>query len=221
MRLEVASAWLVAGLLAAPSCEPGSDCSDETLTRLKGRYLAKGKYESFRGEPVPAEESLDGSLINSFRDDLSDEKTKDGLAKDLFPLTPEERRITSSRCWAAWSKQNATPAILVSAPKIRTKSHGLARRSSTRPSSNPSTSLPSFPAAFLSWPRLGTDLPALGFNLVQERQEQGVWFPARFETEFQIHAQFFVSRDVSIALENADFERTPVTPTMKVVSPAD
>jgi len=109
MRLEVASAWLVAGLLAAPSpplqaanqglsadaimarvarnqdrsqalrkqyvygqnihivshkhngrllreetadsdVAPTAEGTDKTLTQLKGRYLAKGKYESFRGD---------------------------------------------------------------------------------------------------------------------------------------------------------------------------
>ena len=68
---------------------------------------------------------------------------------------------------------------------------------------------------------VGTDLPGLGFNVAYKRQEQGVWFPATFGTEFRIHAVFFINRDVSIALENADFERTQVKSTMKVVGPAD
>ena len=68
---------------------------------------------------------------------------------------------------------------------------------------------------------LGTDLPGLGFNVVYKRQEQGVWFPATFGTEFRIHALFFINRDVSIALENADFARTHVKSTMKVVGTAD
>jgi hypothetical protein len=31
-------------------------------------------------------------LIHDFREDLSNEKTKDGLAKDLFPLTSDEQK---------------------------------------------------------------------------------------------------------------------------------
>lgn len=68
---------------------------------------------------------------------------------------------------------------------------------------------------------LGTDLPGIGFNVVYQRQEQRVWFPATFGTEFRISALFFINRDVSIALENSGFERTHVESKMKGVGPVD
>ena len=70
---------------------PTPEGTDKKLTQPKGRYLAKGRYECFRKEPVPAEDSLDASLIKSFRDDLSREMTQDGLVKDVLPLTTEEQ----------------------------------------------------------------------------------------------------------------------------------
>ena len=71
---------------------PAPDGTKKELKLLTGRYWNKGKYETFQGQPVPGTGSLDGGLIEGFRDDLLNEKTKDGLAKDLFPLTSEEQK---------------------------------------------------------------------------------------------------------------------------------
>src|SRR5215468_9515044 len=71
---------------------PTPDGTEKKLTMLTERYSHKGRYEQFTGEPAPAEDSLDGDLIKDFRDDLSNDKTKDGLARDLFPLTSEEQK---------------------------------------------------------------------------------------------------------------------------------
>jgi hypothetical protein len=68
---------------------------------------------------------------------------------------------------------------------------------------------------------LGTDLPGVGFNVVYKRQEDGVWFPATFGTEFRIRAIFFINRDVSVSLENTDFQHTHVESRMKVIGPVD
>jgi len=40
------------------------------------------------------------------------------------------------------------------------------------------------------------DLPGFGFNVVYERQEDGVWFPSIFGTEFRLHVGplFFFNR---------------------------
>jgi len=52
------------------------------------------------------------------------------------------------------------------------------------------------------------DLPGLGFNVVYQRQPDGVWFPWIFGTEFRMHAGpvFFFNRDVIVSVENSSFE---------------
>jgi len=202
---------------------PTPEGSDKKLTQLKGRYLAKGKYESFSGEPVPAEDSLDGSLIKSFRDDLSNEKTKDGLAKDLFPLTTEEQTSYQFRLLGRVVEEGRDAYHIGFRPKDKDEITwageafiDAAEFEPIRVFTRLSRRIP-----FMVRTMLGTDLPGLGFNVVYKRQEPGVWFPATFGTEFRVHAVFFINRDVSIALENADFERTHVKSTMKVLGPAD
>jgi hypothetical protein len=68
---------------------------------------------------------------------------------------------------------------------------------------------------------LGTDLPGVGFSVVYKRQEDGVWFPATFGTEFRIKVLFFINREVSVSLENSGFQHTHVESKMKVVGSAD
>jgi hypothetical protein len=71
---------------------PQPDGVEKKLKLINGRYWKKGKYQMFEGEPVPETGSLDGGLIQGFRDDLTNDKSKDGLGKDLFPLTSEEQQ---------------------------------------------------------------------------------------------------------------------------------
>jgi len=70
---------------------PTPDGMQKDLEKITGRYLVKGKYQDFEGEPVPGADTLDADLIRQFRDDFANAKSKDGLAKDLFPLTSEEQ----------------------------------------------------------------------------------------------------------------------------------
>jgi hypothetical protein len=202
---------------------PMPDKTEKQLKQLAGRYWHKGKYENFQGEPAPEEDSLDGSLVKGFRDDLANEKSKDGLGKDLFPLTSEEqktydfkllgqeveagRSVYHIKFWPkdkdeiTWAGEAYIDATEFEPVRVFTK---LSRR-----------------IPFLVRTLLGTDLPGLGFNVVYQRQPEGVWFPATFGTEFRIHAVFFINRDVSIALENSAFQHTHVESRMKVVGPAN
>src|SRR5215469_12513071 len=191
---------------------PTPDGTEKKLRLLTGRYSHKGRYEQFTGEPAPEEDSLDGDLIKDFRDDLSNDKTKDGLARDLFPLTSEEqkayvfklidqemqqgRSVYHISFWPkdkdeiAWAGEAYIDAEEFEPVRVFTK---LARR-----------------IPLMIRTLLGTDLPGIGFNVVYHRQPDGVWFPATFGTEFRIRAIFFINREVSVSLENSAFEHTHV-----------
>jgi len=202
---------------------PTPDATEKQLTSLTGRYWRKGKYETFQGEPVPDEDSFDGDFIKDFRNDLINEKTKDGLAKDMFPLTSEEQKgydfkllgqeVQDGRILyhigfrpkdkdeITWAGEAYIDAEDFEPVRVFTK---LSRR-----------------VPFMIRTMLGTDLPGLGFNVVYKRQEKGVWFPATFGTEFRFHVLFFLNREVTVALENSDFERTRVEQKIQVVGPVE
>jgi hypothetical protein len=202
---------------------PTADGTQKELKLITGRYWSKGKYESFEGEPIPESGSLDGGLINGFREDLLNEKSKDGLGKDLFPLTTEgqkdyEFKLLGQEMQAgrsvyhigfrpkdkndiSWAGEAYIDAAEFQPVRVFTK---LSRR---------------IPFAVRTF--LGTDLPGIGFNVVYKRQEDGVWFPSTFGTEFRIHVLFFINREMTVSLENKDFQHTHVESKMKVLGPVE
>lgn len=202
---------------------PTAGGTQKELKKLTGRYWKKGKYEAFQGDPVPESGSLDGGLIQGFREDLSNEKTKDGLSKDLFPLTSEEQKKYEFKLLGEETEAGRSVYHVDFRPKDKDEFTwaGEAYIDATefqpvRVFTKLSRRIP-----FAVRTMLGTDLPGIGFNVVYARQEDGVWFPKTFGTEFRIHALFFINREVSIALENSGFERTHVESKMKVVGPVD
>jgi hypothetical protein len=202
---------------------PTPDGTQKELKLLTGRYWTKGKYETFQGEPVPDTGSLDEGLIHGFREDLLNEKTKDGLAKDLFPLTSAEQKDYEFKLLGRETQEGRSVYHIGFRPKDKNEITwageafiDAAGFQPVRVFTKLSRRIPFGVRTFL-----GTDLPGIGFNVVYKRQEDGVWFPATFGTEFRIHALFFINRRVSIALENSRFEHTHVESRMKVVGPAE
>jgi len=191
---------------------PKPDRTDRTLEQLTGRYWHRIKYEAFSGEPVPEPDSTDGELIRDFREDLTNDKSKDGMARDLFPLTTDEQKDYKFRlmdhepfggrpCYhiaftpkddddTDWAGEAYIDAQEFQPIYVFTK---LSRR------------LPFGVRTFL-----GTDLPGIGFAVHYRRQDDGVWFPTSLGSEFRIRALFFFNRMMTVSLENKAFEHTHV-----------
>jgi hypothetical protein len=201
---------------------PMPDKTEKQLKSLTGRYWQKGEYKDFQGDPAPEEDSLDGSMIKSFRDDLANDESKDGLGKDLFPLTSEEQKEYDFKLLGRETENGRNVYHISFWPKDKEEITwageayiDAAEFEPVRVFTKLSRRIPFYVRTLL-----GTDLPGLGFNVVYQRQADGVWFPATFGTEFRLRAVFFIHRDVSIALENTAFEHTHVESRMKVVGPA-
>jgi len=202
---------------------PTPDGTQKQLKLITGRYWHQGKYEVFEGEPVPETGSLDGGLIQGFRDDLSNDKTKDGLAKDLFPLTTEQQKDYEYKLLGQEVQEGRGVYHIAFRPKDKSDITwageayiDAAEFQPVRVFTKLSRRIP-----FAVRTLLGTDLPGLGFNVVYKRQEDGVWFPTTFGTEFRLHVLFFINRDISVSLENSGFQHTQVESKFKMIGPID
>jgi hypothetical protein len=202
---------------------PNAEGTQKELKLLTGRYWNKGKYETFQGEPNPGGDTLDGNLIRDLREDLSNEKTKDGLAKDLFPLTTEGQKDDEFTLLGQAVEEGRNVYHIGFRPKDKSDISwageayiDAAEFQPVRVFTKLSRRIPFGVRTFL-----GTDVPGIGFNVVYKRQEDGVWFPATFGTEFRIRALFFINREVSVSLENTGFQHTHVESKMKVVGPVE
>ena len=213
---------------------PQADGIEKHLKSLTGRYWEKDQYVEIKGEtssqlnktdpdlvhnlrgfePMPTSISTDADLIHYLRNSLLDDKSKDGLGRALFPLTFEEQKrydfkllgqeVESERKVyhiaftpkddndeSAWTGEAFIDALEFQPVRIFTK---ISKR-------------PPFLVRTMWF-----DLPGLGFNLAYQRQEDAVWFPWVFGTEFRMRtgAVLYFTRDVTISVENSGFEKKHV-----------
>ena len=186
--------------------------TERTLQQLTGRYWHSGKYVDFAGEPVPEPDSTDGELVHSFREDLTNDDSKDGLARDLFPLTTEQQETYQFRLIGEETFEGHKTYHVGFTPKdtedIEWAGEAFIDEDEFQPMyvfTKLSRRIP-----FGVRTMLGTDLPGIGFAVHYRRQEDGVWFPTSLGSEFRIHVLFFFTRNMSISMENKSFEHTHV-----------
>lgn len=220
---------------------PTPDGATKKLTLLSGRYLHKGKYQDFQGEPRPDADTIDAELVRSFRDDLTDiqteaephqkhgmhidldeeSHTKDGIGGDLFPLSTEQQKKYSFRLLGEQTFQGRSAYHIGFGPKNKNDIDWAGEAYIDKEEFQPilvftklSRRIP-----FAVRTLLGTDLPGVGFSVQYKRQQDGVWFPSSFGTEFRLKVLYFLNRDISVSLDNRDFQRTHVDSKIEYAGP--
>lgn len=185
---------------------PGAKGTERKLQSVKGRYWKKSKYITFEGEPVP-----EGGLLGAILDD-GDSRTKDGIDKDLFPLTSDEQKnyafeLTGDRVI------KERPVYRIQFRPARSNDYGwageaLIDKEEFQPVSVYTQLSRRLPFAVRTM--LGTDVPGLGFSVQYTRVDKDLWFPATFGTEFGLHALFLLNRTFTESVENKNFRRATV-----------
>jgi hypothetical protein len=187
---------------------PAAKGMDRKQTAIQGRYLKKGHYDEFSGEPVP-EGGIDGGLVKGFRDGLFDKDSKDGLGKDFFPLTTEEQKNLRFELDGQQTVEGRQAYRVRFAPKdshdFTWVGEAVIDRDDLQPVSVYTRLSRRLPLAVRAL--LGTDLPGLGFNVRYRRLDKDIWFPDSFGTEFRLKAVFFINRTITVSLENRNFKR--------------
>jgi hypothetical protein len=200
---------------------PTPDGSKKELKHIDGRYWHKHGYVDFHGPPVPDEDTLDGGLVEGFRDDLLNSNTKDGLDADLFPLTTEHQRKYDFESLGEQNIQGRSVYRIRFRPKdkkdIAWAGEALIDCQDFQPVRVFTTLSRRIPFAVRTL--LGTDVPGLGFNVEYRRFEDGLWFPVSFGTEFRLRAVFFINRDITVSLENSGFRHANVETTIQYADP--
>lgn len=160
-----------------------------------------------------SDETLDRDLVENMRSSLIHDKSKDGIAAHLFPLTSKDQAEYAFRMRGR-ERLNGHDVFHISfRPKDR-KDFGWSGdayidTTAFEPVLVTTGMARKIPFAVRTF--LGTNLPGLGFTITYAPQPGGVWFPVSFSTEFKIHVLFFFHRDFIIDAQNRDFEETHVT----------
>jgi len=200
---------------------PTAEGTKKELKTITGRYWKKPAYHDFQGEPRPESDSLDGDLIKDLRDDLANNQSKDGLGRDLFPLTSEEQKKYRFELAGEQTVHDRRAYRVRFRPRQKDESawagEALIDAEEFQPLSVFTRLSRRIPFAVRTL--LGTDLPGVGFNVEYRRFDDGVWFPVSFGTEFRLRALFFINREITISLENSGFQRAHVETTITPLGP--
>jgi hypothetical protein len=205
---------------------PRESSTRKELKQFEGRYGDKGKLVDYKkpGEANPNRKiDIDAGLLPGLREDLIDDKeSKDGLAKDLFPLrsdviekydftiTGEENfhgraayriRFTPKKEWRGWDDDQTNWA----GEAVIDKQDQQALWITTRLAKG---------IPLLVRTMLGTNLHQLGFTVSYTRLDSGVYFPSTYGGEFDVKAVFFYKRTFTVSLENSEFRRAHADSTI-------
>jgi len=199
---------------------PTPEQTEKIMLRFVGKYEKNGKLLEY-GEPGfrHKELDLDGEIMSEFAEEFTnDKKSRDGIAKDLFPLTSQEQskyrfklsgeaghqgkavyRITFEPRGKGWEENEGAPwsgELLVDQVEYQ-------------PVLVTTRLAKDIPLAVKVL--LGTDIHWLGFKIAYEKFGEGIWFPVSYGGEFKLKAVFLYKRNIAIALSNSDFQRTAVS----------
>ena len=194
---------------------PTPEGSTKQLKSRTGKYYQKGKYLDIKEGSDPEDkddESLDEDLTDGFIKDLVNDKSKDGLARHLFPLTTEEQNKYKFHLIGEAEQDGRVVYRLGFSPAAHDDyawaGEALIDKDDFQPVlvfTKLNKKLP-----LLVRGVLGTDVPGVGFSVHYRRQPDGVWFPVSFGTEFRLKVLFFMKRNIVLSLENKNFQHTHV-----------
>lgn len=190
---------------------------------FEGRYEKGGKllpYDDpkFRHKRI----DLDGELIEGLTDDMvNDEKARDGLHSDMFPLTRAEQAHYTFSLAGTRQVQGVEALVVTFEPRVRSKSKDKEDVDSDDEASrpwhgevlvHPTEFQPMRVTTELSkllpgWVKVvfGISIKQLGFNVTYRKVADGLWFPATYGTEFGLRLFFGYGRTITLSLENTDF----------------
>jgi hypothetical protein len=199
---------------------PTATGSKKERTSFLGKYTEHGRVIEYRQPTVNphVRVDIDGEAITDLAEELADDrKTKDGIARDLFPLTSKQQRHYRFQLEGTEQYQGIPVYRITFEPKpdqdAAWAGEALVHQTEFQPVLV-TTHLP-FKIPFVVRTVLGTNIEHLGFKVRYKEFDQGLWFPVTYGGEFKLRALFFYARRIGISIQNDGFRRTNVNSTVK------
>jgi hypothetical protein len=171
---------------------------------------------------------LDGALISELAEEFTgDGGAKDGISRDLFPLTKQQIRKYMFRLDGRERYRGREVYRISFTPKVSQFEEGgsfwageaLVDVDKLQPVLVTTYQHKKLPL----WVRtvLGTNITQHGFKVAYEEFDDDLWFPVTYGGEFKIKGLFFYNRKISISLRNSDFERAAVSSEINYDGPLE
>lgn len=201
---------------------PGPKKIKKTLAKFQGKYEMKGKFYPYdKPEYHYKGLDIDADLINSLSESLTnDQKSKDGISCDLFPLTGGEQSKYTFHLKGEEKYRGREVYRVAFEPDGKHheedaaiwKGEALIDKGEYQPVLIVTKLALHIPAAVKIL--LGTNIKGLGFTLTYDKFDEGLWFPVSYGGEFDVRGLFFYKRTMSVALTNSDFHKLDVNSTV-------
>jgi hypothetical protein len=202
---------------------PTDSSFEKKLESFSGKYEKDGTFVSY---DKPGHEykdvDIDGDLISDLADDLTNEsKTRDGIARDLFPLSRDQLPKYAFELVGEREVQGRKSFHLRFHPKDREdfcwKGEAFIDTEDFHPVMLNTELSRRIPMAVQLL--LGVNLKQMGFQLTYQRVAPGVWFPVSYGTEFFLKVLFLYKRTITMSLVNSDFRRVTSDSTVRFGEP--
>jgi hypothetical protein len=202
----------------APLEPPQSDTPKQETSAAEAKDVPgdsekkdEGRHDTLR--VTVNDDNMDRDLVENLRWNLIHDKSKDGIAAHLFPLTSKEQAGYTFRMIGR-ERLNEHDVFHIAFRPRKKEDFGwsgdaLIDTAAYQPVLITTAMSRKIPFAVRTL--LGTNLPGLGFTVTYAPQADGVWFPVSFSTEFKIHVLFFFHREIILDAQNRSFEKTHVT----------
>jgi len=206
---------------------PSEKGFEKKLEHFEGRYERGGKVLTYDKPNFQYKDTdIDGDLIEDFSGDLmNDKQSRDGISRNLFPLTRDEQRHYTFRL-AGTRKVGAVEALRVTFEPIKQegdercwRGEALIHPDEFQPMAVTTELSFHIPAAVRLL--LGINIKQLGFNVTYKKVDEGLWFPASYGSEFYLKVLFGYKRNITMSMVNEDFRRTEVTSRVTADEPTE
>ncbi|MGE5646804.1 MAG: hypothetical protein ACM336_13530 [Acidobacteriota bacterium] len=192
---------------------PGPKGHEKKLTHFAGKYESKGKFYDYDHPHYEYKDvDIDGDVISDLADEMTSDSSRDGIGKDLFPLTAAEQKKYTFRLVGKETLRGKDVYRIAFEPKPEDGGAWKGEALVDAHEFQPVLVNTKFARRIPLWVKtvLGTDLKYLGFSVGYERFGEGVWFPVSYGGEFEVKAVFFYKRLITVSLANKGFRRTDV-----------
>lgn len=216
---------------------PTAERTEKTLTAFEGVYVRKGKHVAYTDPKAPdLPEGIDHELLDDLTGDLVDDKqSRDGLPRNLFPLSLDELQYYTFRGVGSGELSGRALHKVSFEPKGKEVCINVGGDDKNGCDSRPWKGEVWIDAEDLQPVRiatelnrkvpvavrllLGTNLGQLGFSVTYKRVAPGVWFPATYGTEFNVSVLFAYKRTITLSMESGDFRVADVRSKIEYAGP--
>jgi hypothetical protein len=204
---------------------PEPDGVKREMVHFSGKYGVNGKEFPF-SEPGEhyQDKDIDANVAKNLADSFGDDdKSRDGINEDLFPLTARKQHAYTFKLAGTENYHGHEVFRITFEP--RGKNHARDDEQDTHWAGevliDKSDLAPVLITTHLAHgvpvlvkTLLGTNLQQIGFKVVYEKFDDNLWFPVTYSGELKVRILFVYARTMSLSLRNTGFQRADVKSTI-------